>query len=66
MPAKEVSLLALDTWVAHPGLSLPDALGATYSALRGYELATFDVALSCAPGVTTYALSMRRGPIAVY
>jgi hypothetical protein len=57
MPAKEVSLRALDIWVAHPELSFPDALGATYSALRGYELATLDVALSRAPGVTTYALS---------
>jgi predicted nucleic acid-binding protein len=57
MPAKEVSLRALDIWVAHPELSLPDALGAAYSALRGYELATLDVALSRAPGVATYALS---------
>lgn len=57
MPAKEVSLRALDVWVAHPELSFPDALGAAYSALRGYELATLDVALSRAPGVTTYALS---------
>ena len=57
MPAKEVSLRALDIWVAHAELSLPDALGAAYSALRGYELATFDVTLSRAPGVTRYALS---------
>jgi hypothetical protein len=56
MPAQEVSLRALDIWVAHPELSLPDALGAAYSALRGYELATLDVALSRAPGVTPYAL----------
>ncbi len=57
MPAKEVSLRALDIWVTQPELSLPDTLGAAYSALRGYELATLDVALSRAPGVTTYALS---------
>ena len=38
-------------------LGLPDALGAAYSALRGYELATFDVALSRAPGVTIYPKS---------
>jgi predicted nucleic acid-binding protein len=57
MPSKEVSLRALDIWVTQPELSLPDALGAAYSALRGYELATLDVALSRAPGVTTYALS---------
>ena len=42
MPAKEVSLRALDIWVAHPELSFPDALGAAYCALRGFELATFD------------------------
>ena len=54
MPAKDVSLRALDLWVAHPELSFPDALGAAYSALRGYELATFDIALSRAPGVTEY------------
>jgi hypothetical protein len=54
MPAKEVSLRALDIWVARPELSFPDALGAAYSALRGHELATFDVALSRTPGVTEY------------
>ena len=56
MPAKEVSLRALDIWAEHPELSFPDALGAAYSALRGYELATFDTALSRAPGVTTYTV----------
>jgi predicted nucleic acid-binding protein len=55
MPAKEVSLRALDLWVAHPEPSLPDALGAAYSAFRAYELATLEVALSRARGVTTYA-----------
>jgi predicted nucleic acid-binding protein len=55
LPAKEVSLRALDIWVAHPELSFPDALAAAYSALRGFELATFDIALSRAPGVTAYA-----------
>ena len=56
MPAKDVSLLALELWVAHPVLSFPDALGAAYSASRGYELATFDTALSSTPGVTNYAV----------
>jgi predicted nucleic acid-binding protein len=55
LPAKELSLRALDIWVAHPELSFPDALAAAYSALRGFELATFDIALSRAPGVTAYA-----------
>jgi predicted nucleic acid-binding protein len=54
MPAKEVSLRALDMWVTHRELSFPDALGAAYSALRGYQLATFDMALSRAPGVAEY------------
>ena len=40
-----------------PELSLPDALGAAYSALRSYEFATFDVALSRALGVTIYPKS---------
>lgn len=53
MPAKDVSLRALDLWVAHPELSFPDALEAAYSALRGYELATFDTSLSRTPGITT-------------
>jgi hypothetical protein len=43
--------------VTQPELSLPDALGAAYSALRGYDLATLDIASSRAPGVTTYVLS---------
>jgi predicted nucleic acid-binding protein len=55
MPAKEVALRALDIWVAHPDLGFPDALGAENCVLRGYELASFDIALSRAPGVTTYA-----------
>lgn len=55
LPAKDVCLRALDLWVAHPKLSFPDALGAAYSELRGYELATFDVALSRVPGVTSYS-----------
>ena len=54
MPAKEVSLQALDMWVTHPELSFPDALGAAYSVLRGYELATFDMTLSRVPGVAAY------------
>ena len=56
MPGKELALRALDQWVAHPVLSFPDALGAAYSAVRGYELATFDNALSRTPGVNPYAL----------
>ncbi len=55
MPAKDVSLHALDLWSAHPQLSFPDALAAAYSTLRGYELATFDTALSRTPGITTHA-----------
>lgn len=55
MPAKDVSLLALDVWVDHPRLSFPDALSAAYSRSRGYELATFDGLLSRTPGVTNYA-----------
>ena len=43
--------------VTQPELSLPDALGAAYSALRSYEFATFDVVLSRAPGVTIYPKS---------
>lgn len=54
MAAKDMALLALDLWVAHPVLSFPDALGAAYSASRGYELATFDTALSRTPGVIAY------------
>jgi predicted nucleic acid-binding protein len=57
MPAKEVSLRALYIWVERPELSLPDALGAAYSAVRGYELATLDIALSRSPGVIAYAPS---------
>ena len=56
MPAKELALRALDLWVAHPVLSFPDALGAASSSLRGYELATFDIALSRTPGVIQFAL----------
>ena len=56
MPAKDVSLLALDVWVGHPKLSFPDALAAAYSMSRGYELATFDAALSRTPGITLYTL----------
>lgn len=51
---KDVCLRALNLWVAHPKLSFPDALGAAYSELRGYDLATFDVALSRTPGVTPH------------
>ena len=54
MPEKDVSLRALDIWVAESRLSFPDALAAAYSVMRGYELATFDRALSRAPGVVTY------------
>jgi predicted nucleic acid-binding protein len=56
MPEKELALRALDLWVAHPVLSFPDALGAAYTSLRGYELATFDIALSRTPGVIQFAL----------
>lgn len=55
MPAKDVSLLALDVWVDHPILSFPYALAAAYSMTRGYELATFDAALLRTSGVTTHA-----------
>lgn len=55
MPAKDVALHALDLWVAYPKLSFPDALGAAYSELRRYELATFDAALARTPGVTPHA-----------
>jgi predicted nucleic acid-binding protein len=54
MPAKDVALLALDVWVDHPKLSFPDALAAAYSMLRGYEVATLDVALSRTSGVAAY------------
>ena len=54
LPAKDVSLHALDLWADRPELSFPDALAAAHSALRGYELATFDRALIRAPGVITY------------
>jgi hypothetical protein len=43
--------------VTQPELSLPDALGAAYSALRSYEFATFDLALSRALGVIIYPKS---------
>lgn len=56
MPEKDISLRAMDLWVAHPVLSYPDALAAAYSGLRGYELATFDNALVRMPGITAYAL----------
>jgi predicted nucleic acid-binding protein len=46
MPTKEVSLRALDIWVAHPELRLPDALGAAYSSVRGHGVATFDFAFA--------------------
>jgi predicted nucleic acid-binding protein len=55
IPNKDVSLLALDIWVDYPKLSFPDALAAAYSLARGYELATFDAALSRTPGATLYA-----------
>src|SRR5687768_7683814 len=55
VPAKEVALRALDIWVAQPDLSFPDALGAENCVLRGYEFASFDIALSSAPGFTMYA-----------
>ncbi len=57
MPAKDVSLRALDLWAAHPELSFPDALGAAYSERRVYELGTFDRALLRTPGVTAYAVA---------
>ena len=57
MPAKDVSVRALDVWVAPPILSFPDALGAAFSALRGDELATLDTAQSRTPGATAYALN---------
>jgi len=52
--AKEICLRALELWVAYPKPSFPDALGAAYAEVRGYELATFDVALSRVPGVTPH------------
>lgn len=55
MPSKDILLRALDLWVERPDLSFPDALAATYSTDRGYELATFDAALSRTSGVTMYA-----------
>lgn len=58
LQAKDVCLRALDLWVAYPKLSFPDALGAAYSELRGYELATFDVALSRVSGVTSYSFEL--------
>ncbi len=58
LPAKDFCLHALELWVAHSKLSFPDALGAAYSELRGYDLATFDVALSRTVGVTPH----RFGP----
>ena len=61
LPAKDVCLRALDLWVAHPKLSFPDALGAAYSERRGYELATFDVALTQVPGVTPHTFSAAAG-----
>ncbi len=57
LPAKDVCLRALGVWVEQPKLSFPDALGAAYSELRGYELATFDVALKRTPGITPHAFS---------
>lgn len=55
MPNKDVSLFALDIWVDHPRLSFPDSLAAAYSMMRGYEVATFDAALSRTSGVNNYA-----------
>ena len=55
MPAKDVSLFALDIWVDHPKLSFPDALAAAFSMARGHELATFDAALARTPGVAADA-----------
>jgi predicted nucleic acid-binding protein len=52
-----MSLLALDIWVDHPKLSFPDALAAAYSMVRGYELATFDAALSRTSGVSNYVFN---------
>jgi predicted nucleic acid-binding protein len=57
MPSKDMSLLALDIWVDHPKLSFPDALAAAYSMVRGYELATFDAALSRTSGVSNYVFN---------
>jgi predicted nucleic acid-binding protein len=57
MPSKDMSLLALDIWVDHPKLSFPDALAAAYSMVRGYELATFDAALSRMSGVSNYVFN---------
>lgn len=51
---KVVCLHALGLWVAHEKLSFPDAVGAAYSELRGYDLATFDVVLARTPGVTPH------------
>jgi predicted nucleic acid-binding protein len=55
MPAKDVSLRALDIWVDHPKLSFPDALAAAYSITRNFDVATFDAALARTPGVSAYA-----------
>lgn len=57
LPEKDVSLLALDIWVDQPKLSFPDALAAAYSISRGYEVATFDAAMSRTPDVTMYAFA---------
>jgi predicted nucleic acid-binding protein len=54
LPTKDVCRRALDIWVERPRLSFPDALGAAYSDLRGYDLATFDMDLSRTPGVTPH------------
>jgi hypothetical protein len=43
-------------WVDYPELGLSEALRSAHSALPGYELATFDVALARAPGVTAYMM----------
>jgi predicted nucleic acid-binding protein len=52
--AKGACLRALELWVAYPKLSFPDALGAAYTELGGFELATFDAALSRIPELTPY------------
>ena len=54
MPAKDVALRALDIWVERPALSFPGALAAAYSLERGYEVATFDMALSRTAGIANY------------
>jgi predicted nucleic acid-binding protein len=54
---KAVCLLALDLWVELPKLSFPDALGAAYVQLRGYELATFDVELGRVAGTPPFAFA---------